>query len=205
MTQNSNKHKNKTEHHLRQAMEREELTAKSAKKPARFLPAIPDSPQQLAAYDKAVFTWIAPEYIQHPKSKIWYLAAAVLVAAVILFDLLTEDFTMALAVVVLAGVYLYIHSHHPPKDIKITVSRMGIKVGKMIFPFSSIQAFWIIYEPPHITTLNLRVKEHFFSDIVIQLNHEDPVPVREYLCGQIPEWEGKTERTSDILLRLLKL
>ncbi len=202
MTQNTNKHKHKTEHHLRKAMAREEQTTQ---KGPRFLPHVPNTPQELALYDKAIFTWIAPEYIQHPKSKVWYLAAAIIAAAVVVSDIMTNNYTMGIAVVVLAAVYVYIHSHHPPKEIKITVSRMGIKVGHMIFPYSSIQAFWIIYQPPHVTTLNLRVKEHFFSDIVIQLNHEDPVPVREYLCGQIPEWEGKNERTGDIILRLLKL
>lgn len=199
------KNKHKTEHHLRQAMDREQKEHESGKKKARFLPVLPDSPQHIALYDKAVFTWIAPEYIQHPKSKAWYLAAGVIAGVIVLLDIITNNYSMGLAVIVLAAVYIYIHTHHPPKDIKITVSRMGIKVGHMIFPYSSIQAFWIIYQPPHVTTLNLRVKEHFFSDVIIQLNHEDPVPIREYLCGQIPEWEGKTERTGDILLRLLKL
>lgn len=199
------KNKQTTEHQLLEAMEREEETAQVNKNPLNFVPKTPLTAQEMALYDKAVFTWIAPEYIQHPKSKIWYLAAAVAAGAMILLDALTGNFTMALAVIVLAGVYWYIHNHHPPKDIKITVSKMGIKVGNMIFPYSSIQAFWIMYQPPHVTTLNLRVKEHFFSDVVIQLNHEDPAPIREYLCGQIPEWEGKTERLGDVLLRLLKL
>ncbi len=199
------KTKNATEQKLRDAQNREEKTSKSLKDRFKVMPDGPKTPQEAALYDKAVFTWIAPEYIQHPKGKGWYMAAAVVVAVFVVGAALTNDLTMALAFIVLASVYLYIHSHHPPKDIKVTISRMGVKVGNMVFPFSSIQAFWIIYNPPHVTTLNLRVKEHFFSDIIIQLNHEDPVPVREYLCGQIPEWEGKNERFSDTVLRLLKL
>jgi hypothetical protein len=205
MSKKANKHKQNAEHQLRQAIEREAQTTKKEKTHGHFMPHIPDSPHELALYDRAVFTWIAPEYIQHPKSKSWFLGAAVISIVVVILDILTNNLTMALAVVVLAAVYYYVHTHHPPKDIKITVSRMGIKVGNMIFPYSSIQAFWIIYTPPHITTLNLRVKEHFFSDINIQLNHEDPVPIREFLCGQIPEWEGKGERLGDVILRLLKL
>ena len=170
-----------------------------------FLPPAPQTPQELALYDQAVFSWTAQEYIQHPKSKFWYTAAAIIIASVIVINAFTNNFTMALAVLVLAGVYQYTHSHHPPREIKITVSRMGIKVGKMIFPFSHIQLFWIIHLPPHINTLNLRVKDHFFSDVIIQLNDQDPAELREYLCGQVPEWEGKSERFSDVILRLLKL
>ena len=169
------------------------------------MPPEPTTPQEKALYDQAVFSWTAPEYIQHPKSKVWYLAAAGLAGAMILVDAFTNNYTMALAVLVLAGVYIYIQAHPPPKNIQITISKMGVKVGNMIFPYSSMQAFWIHYAPPHLTTLNLRVKEHFFSDIIIQLNNEDPAPIREFLCGQIPEWEGKSERLGDVILRLLKL
>jgi len=187
-------------------MKHEQKTAKGSKKPLNFTPKDgPETPAHAALYDKAVFTWMAPEYIQHPKSKMWYLAASIAAGIVIVLDILTGNYTMAIAVIVLAAVYYYIHVQHPPKNIKITISRMGVKVGNMIFPYSSIQAFWIIYSPPHITTLNLRAKDHFFSDVIIQLHHEDPVPIREFLCGQVPEWEGKTERLGDIILRLLKL
>ncbi len=200
--------RNKPSHQkqLLEAQEREEKTAKSGKQkaPLNFTPHTPTK-DELSLYDKAVFTWIAPEYIQHPKSRVWYIAAAIIAGIVVIVDIFTADFTMALAVIVLAVVYMYVHSHHPPKEIKITISKMGIKVGKMVFPYSSIRAFWIFYNPPHISTLNLRVKEHFFSDVIIQLNHEDPVPIREFLCGQIPEWEGKHESFSDLVLRLLKL
>jgi len=195
-----------TQKDLIEVQQLEEQAADSAQKPLNFTPKNqPETPQQIALYDKAVFTWIAPEYIQHPKSKNWYTIAAVIAAIFVIGALLFGDWTMALAIVVLGAVYLYVHAHHPPQDIKITISKMGIKVGNMIFPYTSIQAFWIIYHPPHVMTLNLRVKEHFFSDVIIQLNHEDPVPVREFLCGQIPEWSGKTEKFGDIVLRLLKL
>lgn len=175
------------------------------KRSFNFLPEGPQTPQEMALYDRAIFSWTAPEYIQHPKSKFWYTAAATIGAAIILTDLFTNNLTMALAIIVFASVYMYTHIHHPPKDIQITVSKMGIKVGKMVFPYSHIQAFWIFHNPPHITTLNLRVKSHFFSDIIIQLKNEDPASLREFLCGQIPEWEGKSERFGDVILRLLKL
>jgi hypothetical protein len=204
-TKTMSKNKNTTEHQLLDAMHREQETTKMNREPMNFTPKVHYTAREMALYDKAIFTWIAPEYIQHQKGRVWYLVAAIIAGAIILLDLFTNNFTMAFAVMVFAGVYYYIHTHHPPKEIKITISKMGIKVGNMIFPFNNIQAFWIMYQPPHITTLSLRVKEHFFSDVIIQLNHEDPAPIREYLCGQIPEWEGKAERLGDVVLRLLKL
>jgi hypothetical protein len=195
----------KTEKNLQEAMKREESSAKKPRRPLNFTPHGPSTPEELQLYNEAVFTWIAPEYIQHPKGRIWYFVASIVTAIFFIGATITANYTMALAILVFTGVYYYLHKHHPPKNIHITISKMGIKVGNMIFPYSHIKAFWIFYNPPFIKTINLRVKDHFFSDVIIELNNEDPVLIRQFLCGQIPEWEGKNERFSDVLLRILKL
>lgn len=169
---------------------------------------LPESPrqkhQETKGEDRVVCSWIAPEYIQHQRSARWYLVAGTIVAICALLALISGNWSMALAIAVFAGVYQYLHQYHPPKDIKITISDLGIRVGNVFFPYSHIQAFWIIYSHGN-KTLNLRVANNFFYDITIQLNEQDPVFLRTYLVGQIPEWEGKEERLGDIMLRLLKL
>ena len=80
---------------------------------------------------------------------------------------------------------------------------MGVRIGNLFFPYSQIKAFWIIYDHG-IRTLNLRALNHWFGDVVIQLDEIDPVEIRNFLVGQIPEWEGKREPVSETLLRILK-
>jgi hypothetical protein len=155
-------------------------------------------------HDKIILSWIAPEYIQHQKSARWYVIAAVALLAFVAWAVLTNNWTMAAAFIVFAAVYQYLSAYHPPRDIKITVTEMGIGLGKRLFPYSHIQAFWIIYKHDY-KTLNLRLSKHFFSDITIHLNSQDPVELRHFLVGQVPEWEGQDERVGDMLLRLLKL
>jgi hypothetical protein len=154
--------------------------------------------------NKIIFSWIAPEYIRHQKSARWYVIALSALMFFLLWAFLARSWSMALAIIVFSAVYQFTHAYHPPKNIRIRVSEMGIDVGGMFFPYSHIQAFWIIYKPG-LTTLNLRITRHFFSDVIIQLNGQDPVPLRQYLVGQIAEWEGKDERLGDLFLRLLKL
>lgn len=153
---------------------------------------------------KTVFSWETPEYFRYQRGSTWYIVATILTAAAILWGIFSNNLTMALAVVVLVSVYEYTHRKHPPKIIKIEITEMGIRVGHMVFPYSHIQAFWII-QSNGLRTLNLRATNHFFSDVVIQLGDQDAAPVRQYLAGQAPEWEGKNERLSDLILRLLKL
>ena len=151
-----------------------------------------------------VLSWVSPEYIAHRKSKRWYIIASVVVASVVAYAILTGNWSMAAAVIVFTAVYQYTHTYHPPKDIKIIVTDLGIRIGHLFFPYSHIQAFWIIYKPD-FKTLNLRVAGNFWADIVIQLNGQDPVALRSYLVGQVPEWEGKDERLGEMILRMLRL
>ncbi|MCA9373762.1 hypothetical protein KC725_01240 [Candidatus Peregrinibacteria bacterium] len=160
--------------------------------------------EQKKSQPRALFAWTAPEFIQQQRGPRWFLIAGIVVLIAVLYALLTRNWTMAVAIIVLAAVYEYTRRQHPPKEIEISISELGIHVGHMFFPYSNVERFWMFYENG-IKTLHLRVHKRFFSDVVIQLEDQDPVAIREYLVGQIPEWEGKHERLSDIILRLLKL
>lgn len=153
---------------------------------------------------RAIFQWTAPEYIQHERGPKWFLIAGVILAIVILVSLLTRNWTLAIAIVVLAAVYEFTRRQHPPKEIDIRITDLGIHAGHMFFPYSNIRAFWLFYENG-IKTLHLSIHRRLFSDVIIQLADQDPAVIREYLVGQIPEWEGKHERVTDVILRLLKL
>ena len=177
------------------------LKIKNTKKARESL----ETEQHLEAYDKAVYSWTAPEYIQHDKDKNWYIAEALAVGFLMLISIISSNYTMSLALVTLVIVYHYLQIKHPPKNIKIIISKIGIKVGNLTFPYSHIQSFWIMYNPPFLKTLNFRVKRHFFVDVTVQLVDTDPVTVRHFLSKQIPELKGKTEQFSDFALRLLKL
>jgi hypothetical protein len=156
------------------------------------------------AYDNAVFSWIAPEYVMHDRGLTWKISMIALVVAVSALSLYFEEFLLATVVVVFAAVYALIHLQHP-RNVEIKISEVGIKVGFKKYTFSRIKAFWFIYEPPFVETLNLRVDGSFSGEITIQLAGMDPSLVREFLINKIPELEGKTESFPDILIRLFKI
>ena len=159
----------------------------------------PDTP-----FDESVIEWTAPEYIQHEKGIVWYLFAAVGLVLLCVYAIFTANWTLLVALVVIAGVYYWMHGFNP-KNINVKISRVGIQVNDKRYPYQNIDSFWIIYKPPHIKTLNLKSNSRFLPDITIQLNDQDPSEVREYLASQIREQEGKEETFVDSLIRTLKL
>jgi len=127
----------------------------------------------------------------------------ILLAAVIM-GFFQGQWSFSLVMVTFAITYYIMHRDHP-KDVEIKISEIGIKVGKRKYPYSKIKSFWIFYDPPYISTLNIRYNDHVIVDIAIQLEGQNPADVREFLLGKIPEKVGHLEAFTDVLARLFKL
>ncbi len=156
-------------------------------------------------YDNAVLSWVAPETIKHEKRGIlWKILIFLLVLSAILWGFYNNAWTFSVAIITFVIVYYLVNLEHP-KDVEVKISEIGIKVGARKYSFNKIKAFWIIYEPPYVNTLNIRVFGEMSSDITIQLGAQNPAPVREFLIGKIPELEGQSEKLSDIFFRILKI
>ena len=124
--------------------------------------------------------------------------------AFVIYGVQTSGWTFSIAILVFAGVYLLFHSKDP-KRVPVKVSHVGIKVGNHFVPYSHMRTFWIVYRPPYISALNIRMSRKMMPDLMISLEEENPGPLREYIATQIPEWEGKEEAFTNTLVRLLRL
>lgn len=156
------------------------------------------------AFDKSVISWTAQEYIKMEKGVLWFVIAGLIAILLIVYSLKQGSWTFAGAV--FAAIIAYsIHDRNNPGKIKIILSEIGIKIGHHKIPYSHMKAFWLVYHPPFIQTLNIRTTDAFIPDITIQLAGKDPAKIRQHLIKQIPEWEGKQENFMDSLARFLKL
>lgn len=156
------------------------------------------------ATDRGVISWIAPEFVYHKRGRMWYLVSSTITLLLVIYGILTDSPTMAIAFLMLYGVYFLVHNKKP-KQINIIISELGIKADKKFYPFSIIKGFYILYNPPYLSELRIETTAKIMSQITLQLADIDPVPVRSYLVKQIPEIEGKEESFLDTLTRVLKL
>lgn len=156
------------------------------------------------AFDEGVISWIAPEYIKYERGLLWKIVVVLAMVAIVGFGVYYREWTFPLAVLTFVLVYVLIHRENP-KDVKVIISKIGVKVGGRQYPFTRIKAFWLNYIPPHTKILNLRVSGDLALDIPIQLKNQDPAQVRDFLIEKIPEKEGHKESLSDIFTRLFKI
>jgi hypothetical protein len=141
--------------------------------------------------------------IKHEHSKLWYLLAGVAVVLLIIFALLQNSASMAIVILIGAGVYLLFQSQ-PSRDVKIIVSEIGIKIGEIFYPYSDLKSFYLEYRPPvrriyfsKKGNLNLR----FTFDLPADL---DPAKLREYLLTQLQEEEESEQSFLENFLNFIK-
>lgn len=155
-------------------------------------------------HNQVLLSWKAPEFINHQRSTTWFLVAGGLLTFLIAYALITQSATMAIVFIVLAGVYYLTHNQEP-KIIDVKITELGLLVDQKFYPYHMINSFWMVYQPPYVQTINLRLGTKMSSKVTIQLDRQNPVEVRKLLSKEIPEIEGQDETLADIFIRLLRL
>lgn len=156
------------------------------------------------AFDKAILTWKAPQFAHHEKSLLWFVIAGLAALLLVMYGLRTDGWTFSVAVIVFAGTYYLVHRHEPP-TVEVKISKFGVKIGRHAFSFSNLKSFWIVYDPPFVKKLYLRMESKFQPDLFVSLEDADPAEVRRVLAHYLHELTGRHEPFSDMLVRLLKL
>lgn len=155
-------------------------------------------------FNDHIISWEAPEFIQHEKSWLWFAVAAFAAVGFAIWAVLTGNWTLVVAIVVVAALYIWLHGQ-TPNHLEVKVSKTGIRIGNKEIPYQNMHSFWILYNPPHIKTLNIKSNSRIYPDLSIDLDEQDPAELRTFLCAHVKEDEGKEENFADIFIRLLKL
>ena len=149
--------------------------------------------------------WETPEFIPTPRGKLWYIVAGLIMTSFVAYGIISDNLTMSIVFVMLAAVFMLVENRKP-RMFKAVITDMGIECRGVFYPYHHINAFWVVYHPPVVQVLYLRIVEHrHYKHIRIELNGESPQAVRDLLLKEVPELEGAPEPLSDGFVRLFKL
>lgn len=156
-------------------------------------------------YGEVLATWHFPDYVQHNRSRRWYLIVGVIGALSFLFAMLTFNFLFAIILIIIA-VILVLQNRRRPQNVTINITEDGLHIGNDFFEYEALKNFWIAYRPPEVKKLYVPFKSTFRPMLVIPLEDENPIEVRKVLLEHLEEdLEREDETTSEALSRLLKL
>lgn len=153
---------------------------------------------------QTLLEWQTPEFIPTPRTKTWYIVAGLVVAGLVLYGIWSQSWTMVIAFLMIAVLFL-LTEKQAPKEVKIVITDMGIEYKGVFHPYHHINAFWMVYHPPYVRLLYLRLSNgKHYKLLRIELDHQKPQEVREVLLKEIPEIEGAQEPATDLLARILR-
>ena len=146
--------------------------------------------------------WSAPEYEHHEKTSDWYWAVGIIAIGFLAIAFILKNFLFGILVLV-GGFAFALFGAKKPKLISFSVTSRGLKIEKRLFPFDSLDHFWIHYDPPHKKELYIISKKLFVPQISIPLGFADPNEIREHLLKFVEEKEIE-EPFSQAIAKFLK-
>ncbi len=147
--------------------------------------------------------WQAPEFLYYEKNSKWYFCFWIFFALILTIFILFYRSLMAIILFAIFSIVLYFYSRQKPKIINYSIGPTGIKINDILYPYERIESFWILYFPPTVKEIVLKMKKSFMTYLKIQLENENPVVIRNILLKYIPE-ELYEEGLIDIIARILK-
>ncbi len=146
--------------------------------------------------------WQAPEYTHHEKTADWYWAVAIIIIALLVSSYYLESILFAFIILV-GGCGILIYGSKTPEIFTFEVSGAGIRIGDRLFPYETLQSFWIFYSIGDTKELSIRSDHMLVPMIKIPLGEQNPTELRELLLNFMPE-VAQEESLVEVISRLLK-
>lgn len=148
---------------------------------------------------KPLIEWDAPEHLHTEKNNDWYWGVGIITITAVALSFILGN--VIFGIMILVGVFaLLVHSSRKPRTIHIEINDRGIVIDKALYPFLTLESFWIDAheEPPKILIKSLKT---FMPFIVVYINEVDRETVRDILLDYIAETEHHEPITQKILER----
>jgi hypothetical protein len=148
---------------------------------------------------EALISWTAPSHLYVEKSSDWYWSVGIIALALAVVSFIFGEIIGGILIIV-AAVALVLHASHPAHDMYCEINDRGIIVDKTLYPFLSLDSFWVPHDEIP-SKLILKSNKAFMPLIVVYLAEEiDPESIREVLLNYIAE----TEHTEPLLKKVLE-
>lgn len=140
------------------------------------------------ATDGFLAFWQAKEYEKIPRERNWYIFVFVSLFLLVAYALFTDNLLMAI-LFILAGSIVYLYEKKEPRIHDFGVTLEGVYAQNVVYEFSSLESFWIFYEPYGKKALSLKSKKSFLPYQHIPLGSANPAEIHDALIKFLPEVE----------------
>ncbi|MBU0707707.1 hypothetical protein KKG41_05030 [Patescibacteria group bacterium] len=151
-------------------------------------------PEPTIDHGKTLISWKFPEYVEHKRSKAWYIIFFVIGIGAIVYSIFTQNILFIVIIIILWTTIL-ISTRRKPQRLRVNITEDGLEIEDKFYEYDKFNNFWIIYNPPEVKYLYVSYKSSYRPDIVIPIERANPVKIREALIDNVPEDTSKEEES----------
>lgn len=135
-------------------------------------------------------SWETLDHIKEDNTSDWFWIVGIIAIAIAVLAIFFNNILFAL-VILLSAFASFMLANTPAKIIQCEVSRKGIQIEKILYPFSSLESFWVIDEDGYDRDrILIKSKKMFVPLLIIPLGESvDPEEIRDYLLEYLDEEE----------------
>lgn len=135
---------------------------------------------------EVVFSWKCHDYVKYSKNILWYVISFLVISAMVAWAIYTVNYLFAIFLVLFYLVVI-LFEFRDPELVDCVITPDGIKHAKNFFFFNHIDNFYIIYQDDGLKNLYIDFKNPLRGRIIIDLDGQDAVTIREYLLQYLKE------------------
>ena len=143
-------------------------------------------------------TWEAPEHHHIEKGSDWFWALGIIALCGAIAAFFFGNFLFAILILVGGGA-MALATAKRPSVIPFAVSSRGIRVGEKLYPYSTLEAYFIDEENPNGPQLLLRSKHLYMPLIIMPIPEEYVHEIEDLLLTRLPEEELEEPLATKIL------
>ncbi|MDE1874634.1 MAG: hypothetical protein KGI79_01750 [Patescibacteria group bacterium] len=104
------------------------------------------------------FRWQTPEYVHVEKTSDWYWTVGIIAAALVIVSVIFGNALFGL-VLAIGAFALTMFASRPPRVISVEISDRGIMIDKTLYPFPTLESFYVDEEHHHGPRLILKSRK----------------------------------------------
>lgn len=137
---------------------------------------------------ETIVSWEARQFENVPRNRGWYVVLFITLVILLAYGLFTDNFLLGI-IVILVGLLFYLFEKRESQSFKFSITTEGVRAHKNLYEFSSLEDFWIFYEPAGRKELSLKSSKKIMPYIHLPLGTANPLDIREALLPFLPEIE----------------
>ncbi|MFA6526011.1 MAG: hypothetical protein WCT26_01175 [Candidatus Buchananbacteria bacterium] len=158
-----------------------------------------------AQVSQVIFSWQHQDYVNYHKDKRWYIISVILLLAAVAWSFGQQNYLFGVFLIMFYMVVL-LYENRPPEIVDTVITPLGIKSGQKFYYWRLIDHFFVVYRAQGIKNLYIEFKNPISGRLVIPLDGQNAVAIRDYLLKFLNEdLEREAEPITEQLRRFLKL